>query len=324
MPAEEPNYLAHAFKSQYNLIGLGTAAGFSLLSLNPLPLLVAAGLELIVLPLVSGNERFQRLVRARLSEEAEETRETRQRIESSEMLAAMPEMERQRHRELSALAGEIRQNYKGMNSTSQMLLEQLVEKLDFLLSFHLRMRYSLARYQAYFNSTDPERIQERIVMLDHEVAKGPERVQQIKARTRSVLIKRLERYQKALENRELIDAQTETIQEVLQLLRDQSYSMRDPRSITDQLDGLVTAAEETERGVKDMEDLLSLEGDPLMAGLEADIESELAEGRAAAEGPAERTAVPTSPTTPPARPAAGRLKGAPSPPPPPPRKKLTH
>ena len=26
MPSEEPNYLAHAFKSQYNLIGLGTAA----------------------------------------------------------------------------------------------------------------------------------------------------------------------------------------------------------------------------------------------------------------------------------------------------------
>jgi len=40
-----------------------------------------------------------------------------------------------------------------------MLLEQLVEKLDFLLSFYLRMRYSLTRYHNYFNSTDPERIQ---------------------------------------------------------------------------------------------------------------------------------------------------------------------
>ena len=32
MPHEEPNYLAHAFKSQYNLIGLGTALGFAVLS----------------------------------------------------------------------------------------------------------------------------------------------------------------------------------------------------------------------------------------------------------------------------------------------------
>jgi hypothetical protein len=322
MPAEEPNYLAHAFKSQYNLIGLGTALGFSIISANPLPLLVAAGLEMVLLPLISGNARFQRLIRARLSSEAEAHRETRQRVESSEMLSAMPDLERQRYRELAALAGEIRQNYKGMNTTSQMLLEQLVGKLDFLLSFYLRMRYSLSRYHAYFASTDPERIQERIAMLEHEVTKGPQRVQQIKARTRSVLLKRLERYQKALENRELIEAQTETIQEVLQLLRDQSYSMRDPRSITDQLDGLVSAAEETERGVKDMEDLLSLDGDPLLAGMESDIEAELEEGRAAAEGTEDGTAVREP--EPSSRSLASRLKDPPAAPPPPPRKKLTH
>jgi hypothetical protein len=323
MPGE-PNYLAHAFKSQYNLIGLGTALGFSVISLSPLPLLIAAGLELVVLPLVSGNERFQRLVRARLSEEAEQHRENRQRVESAEMLAAMPELERARYRALGALANEIRQNYKGMNSTSQMLLEQLVGKLDFLLSFYLRMRYSLSRYTAYFNSTDPERIQERIAMLDHEISAGPERVQQIKARTRGVLVKRLERYQKALENRDLIDAQTETIQEVLQLLRDQSYSMRDPRSITDQLDGLVSAAEETERGVKDMEDLLTMEGDPLLAGLDADIESELEEGRRAEAGTeAAGTGPARTPT--PSRTAGPRLKQETNaPPPPPPRNKLTH
>ncbi len=252
MPSEEPNYLAHAFKSQYNLIGLGTALGFAVLSGTLLPIIVAAGIEMVVLPLVSGSGRFQRLVRARTNEEADEQHAARQRMESSEMLQYMPEAERTRYRMLQALTNEIRQNYKGMDTSSQMLLEQLVEKLDFLLNFYLRMRYSLTRYHNYFNNTDPERIQERIAMLEHEMKSGPERVQQIKARTRSVLEKRLDRYKKALENRDLIDAQTETVQEVLQLLRDQSYSMRDPRSITEQIDGLVSSAEETERGVKDM------------------------------------------------------------------------
>ena len=51
---------------------------------------------------------------------------------------------------------------------------------------------------------------------------------------------------------------------VLQLLRDQSFSMRDPRSISEQLDGLVSAAEETERGVKDMEEILSAEREMLL------------------------------------------------------------
>jgi hypothetical protein len=314
MPAEEPNYLAHAFKSQYNLIGLGTALGFAVLSGTLLPIIVAAGVEMIVLPLVSGSQRFQRLVRARTSEEAEEKDAARQRMEASEMLQYMPDVERQRYRVLQALTTEIRQNYKGMDSSSQMLLEQLVEKLDFLLNFYLRMRYSLTRYHNYFSNTDPERIQERIAMLEHEVRSGPERVQQIKARTRSVLLKRLDRYQKAIENRDLIDAQTETVQEVLQLLRDQSYSMRDPRSITEQIDGLVSSAEETERGVKDMEDILAVENDLLVPGsLEADIEAELQASRTASAA--------SSPSPAPLRARVPPPAGSP---PPPPRKKVAH
>ena len=313
MPAEEPNYLAHAFKSQYNLIGLGTALGFAVLSGTLLPIIVAAGIEMVVLPLVSGSGRFQRLVRARTSEEADEQVAARQRMESSEMLQFMPEVERARYRTLQALTNEIRQNYKGMDSSSQMLLEQLVEKLDFLLNFYLRMRYSLTRYHNYFNSTDPERIQERIAMLEHEMKSGPERVQQIKARTRSVLEKRLDRYKKAVENRDLIDAQTETVQEVLQLLRDQSYSMRDPRSITEQIDGLVSSAEETERGVKDMEEILALEHEMLSPGsLEADIENELQSGRS--------TAVSSAP----AAPVRSRVPPPAGSPPPPPRKKVAN
>ena len=312
MPADEPNYLAHAFRSQYNLIGLGTALGFAVLSGTLLPIIVAAGVEMVVLPLVSGSERFQRLVRARTSEEKDELDAARQRMEASEMLQYMPEVERSRYRGLQSLATEIRQNYKGMDESSQMLLEQLVEKLDFLINFYLRMRYSLTRYQNYFNSTDPERIQERIAMLEHEMRSGPERVQQIKARTRAVLQKRLERYTKAVENRDLIDAQTETVQEVLQLLRDQSYSMRDPRSITEQIDGLVSSAEETERGVKDMEDILAVEHEMLSPGsLDADIEAELQ----AARGTAPATVNPA---------ARARVPPPPGSPPPPPRKKVTH
>jgi hypothetical protein len=284
LPTEEPNFLAHAFKSQYNLIGLVTALGFAALSGSLFPVVLAAGVELIVLPLVSGNQRFQRLVRARVSEEEDEATAHKTQKEAGEMLQLLGNPEQHRYRALQGLASEIRQNYKSLDSSSQMLVEELVRKLDFLLSFYLRMRYSLMRYHAYFSTTDPERIQERIAMLEHEMAAGPERVQQIKARTRLVLQKRLDRYQKALENRQLVEAQTETVEEVLQLLRDQSYSMRDPRTITEQLDGLVSSAEDTERGVRDLEELMAIEKDALMpAGDE--IEAELEAGRRASGRP---------------------------------------
>ena len=317
--ADEPNYLTAAFKSQYNLIGLGTAVGFSILSMNPLPLLLAAGVDLIVLPLVAGNGRFQRLIRARLSQDKVEEQQEKVQIEATEMLRQLSDYERGRYRQLQGLAQEIRHNYNALGSSSQMLLSELSTKLDFLLSFYLRMRSSLCRYDRYFATTSAEQIQERLAMLDHELATAPPRVQQVKARTKSVLEKRLQRFSKALENKTLIDAQTETVQEVLQLLRDQSYSMRDPRTITEQLDGLVSSAEETERGVRDMEDLLSVDQDALLGTSIDDIEAELDRGRQALPQPTTggvRQAAPPPPVRPVARAAA--------PPPPPPTKKVTH
>jgi hypothetical protein len=141
----------------------------------------------------------------------------------------------------------------------------------------------------------------------------PERVRAITARTRTVLQKRLERFSKAQENKQLMEAQTETVQEVLRLLRDQSYSIRDPRSITEQLDGLVSSAEETERGVKDVEDLMDVQHDLVLPSSEAaEIEQELQRGPTPsgdAKGPPPRLRVPALP---------------PTSPPPPPRKKITH
>jgi hypothetical protein len=318
---EEPNYFAHAFKSQYNLIGLGTALGFAFLAASAFPLILAAGAQLVILPLVAGSERFRRLVRARVSSEAQEVKQERQAVETGEILKTLPDAERQRYRGLETLAAEIRRNYQGLDASSRMLLEELIEKLEFLLSFYLRMRSSVARYEAYFSTTDPDQIEERIAMLGHEIERGPERIQSIKARTKAVLEKRLVRYKKALENKQLIDAQTETVLEVVQLLRDQSFSIRDPREITSQLDGLVSSAEETERGVRDMEDILSAEQDLLLPGaMGEDIEEELRIGEAkvkpAAAGPAAARPVPAAPhirVDPPALAAS---------PPPPPRKKL--
>jgi hypothetical protein len=168
------------------------------------------------------------------------------------------------------------------------------------------MRHSIACYQRYFSTTDPEKLHERLYMLEQEIASSPERVKEIKTRTKAVLEKRMERYHKALENKQLIDAQTETVQEVLQLLRDQSYSMRDPRSISEQLDGLLSSAEETERGVRDMEELLALEQDALStADLGEDLDvlmtppPPLAPQRQAAPPPPLRT--PPPPTSAPPR-----------------------
>jgi hypothetical protein len=86
--------------------------------------------------------------------------------------------------------------------------------------------------------------------------------------------------------------------------------MRDPKTITEQLDGLVSSAEETERGVKDLEDLLAADQDILLgSGLGPDIESELEAAASSSPKPTATTSSAAAATPTPVR--------VPPPPPPP-------
>src|SRR5260370_39288372 len=61
---DDISYLKAAFKWQYNLIGMGGALAFAVVSASGLPLILGAGLELIYLAAVPQMARFQRVVRS--------------------------------------------------------------------------------------------------------------------------------------------------------------------------------------------------------------------------------------------------------------------
>jgi hypothetical protein len=269
MTLPEPNYLAHAFRSRYNLAGLVLAAALVALTRSTLVLVVAALAEAAVLTLVSGDERFRRVVRARLLARGERAPALPSGTSPAEMLPLLPDAERQRFRALQGLTDEIRQNYRGMDASSQVLVDELVGKLDFLLDSYLRTRFALSRYAGYLRTAEPARIEARIAEIEAEMRAAPERIRQVKSRTHAVLKERLDRCRRAVENRDLVEAQMEGVQEMLQLLRDQSYSVRDPRGIADRVDGLIRSAEETERSMKDLEEILALEQDALAASARA-------------------------------------------------------
>src|SRR5215467_15398209 len=63
-PVDPTNYVKAAFHWQYNWISLVGAGVFALVAGTALPLLLAAGLELMYLALVPQSSRFRRLVRS--------------------------------------------------------------------------------------------------------------------------------------------------------------------------------------------------------------------------------------------------------------------
>src|SRR5436190_7122594 len=61
---DQVNFVKEALRWQYNWIGLAGAALFAIVSGTGLPLVLAAGLELLYVAIVPQSSRFRRLVRS--------------------------------------------------------------------------------------------------------------------------------------------------------------------------------------------------------------------------------------------------------------------
>jgi len=251
--ADNTNYVKAAFHLQYNLISLAGAGLFALVSGTALPILLAAGLELMYLAIVPQNQRFRRLVRS--WHLAEEQLKHQQKL--NEMLQNLsPEMQ-SRYVHCAQVCGSIRANFAQLSSQSQVFLEQIDTSLQGLLTGYARLLVAAAQQQQYVKSTGQDEIKREIASLQKALATDPPRVKEINQKRIEILNKRLEKFDKISENRKVVDAQCAAVEDVLMLVRDQSVTMRDPQQVSDRLDSLVHDVEQTEQTVQQVETIFS-------------------------------------------------------------------
>jgi hypothetical protein len=245
----EINYVKEAFNLQYNWIVLAGASLFAILSGSLLPIILAGGLELMYLAIVSQNPRFQRLVRSWKLGKALEERQ----VQFAEMLNSLSPEAKGRYFKLAQVCGSVRANFGQLSSTSRMFLQQMDSRLDDLLHAYARLLLVTTQQQQYLKSTDPNEIKREIAALERDMDNDPPKVQDINKKRIEILNKRVGKYQKICENQEVVNAQCSAVEDVLQLVRDQSVTMRDPQQVTDQLDNLVRDVEQTEQTVQQVE-----------------------------------------------------------------------
>jgi hypothetical protein len=251
---DQVNFVKEALKWQYNWIGLGAAAAFALVSGTGMPLVLAAGLEMIYLSLVPQSSAFRRLVRSWKYAEQKRQRE----MQLSAMFNELPPEMRKRYAGLDSMCGAIRVNYSRLSSTSQMFLEQMQQRLDGLLHAHVRLLYAAFQHSEYLRTTDPNSIKRDLAKLQRSVDSDPPKVQEINRKRIEILTKRLEKFAKVAENQKVVEAQCAAIEDVLELIRDQSVTMRDPQQVSDQLENLVHDVEQTEETVRQVEAIFEM------------------------------------------------------------------
>jgi hypothetical protein len=248
------DYIKAALKWQYNWIGLAGALAFALASGTGIPLVLAAGLEMMYVALVPQSSRFRRLVRS--WKYAEEKRRHQKRLD--DMYRNLPPEMRSRYAYVQQIAEAIRANYSQLSYASQIFADQMNDKLTGLLESYVRMLFAANTHHEYLKTLRPDQIRSEIAYLEKSLEKESSKVQEINQRRIEILRKRVGKFEKIAENRKVIDAQCSAIEDVLQLIRDQSVTMRDPQELSAQLDHLVEDVEQTEKSVHEMEEIFAL------------------------------------------------------------------
>jgi hypothetical protein len=238
-----------AFNLQYNWIALAGAGAFALISGSFLPIILAAGVELMYLAVVPHNFRFQRLVRS--WKFSEQQKQAQQKL--SDMLRSLPAEMQSRYIHSAQVCNSIRSNFAQFSSTSQIFLQQIDSRLQGLLNGFARLLLAAAQQQHYMKSTDANDIKREIAALQKTLNSDPPKVQEINKKRIEILTKRQEKFDKICENRKVVDAQCAAVEDVLMLVQDQSVTMRDPQQVSDRLENLVHDVEQTEQTVQQVE-----------------------------------------------------------------------
>lgn len=266
--------------NQYQAIVAAGAVVASALTLNPLPLLLWLGSEMVLLPILDSGP-LRRLVARRRRDAA--------RLQSAErrktVIASFDAANAKRYAALEDLCRMIEANYQSLTGISQAYLSEQRGKLDNILDGCLHRMLALQRYEKMPLSRDPDDLKEEIARLERELKDDG-----LNERARAALQKNLELKRRLLGSyaevggtMKALATELDSMASLLEVLHQNSIALRDPQAISEELDTIVRQSEDSERVVREMEALLR---------------SDSWSGDVAAMPAAQRSKVPPIPTPP--------------------------
>jgi hypothetical protein len=249
------SYLRAAIVHPANWVILIGAAGAALLLHAALPLWIAVGVEVIYLAVVPSLPVFQQRVTRRLNR----VRAAEQNRVAESMLAELSPNQREHFYALRDLRDRVLENYRRLPGGS-VLAESSGTRLDGLLSSFLRLLSTLNNYRRYLNATDRKVLERELQELQTELASDPgsEKVAEVKRKRVEILGKRLERFGKAEESREVVSNQLAGFEDLMRLIHEQSITIRDPDTANRQLESVSAEVEASDETIREMERFMDL------------------------------------------------------------------
>jgi len=253
---EKRPYLKMAFANPYNLALVLGGVAASVLTLNPVPAVIALGAEGLWLLHAPESKTLRRLLwdprfeKIRLAVEQQEraermrnlTPEERERVEN---LA-------QRQIDINRLASQ------NPSFTGDLLRNELV-KTSKLVNAFLEMALTCARYESYLEQVDVNALDRDRQRFSGRATsdKTPEQERDIARKNLAVIEKRIEKLRDIRSYLGVARGQLDLIENSFQLIADQIVTMQSPTELGGQLDDLLDGVESIKQTAMDTEKMLN-------------------------------------------------------------------
>jgi hypothetical protein len=135
-------------------------------------------------------------------------------------------------------------------------------KLDELAVQYLKMLAALTEYDQYLSLVDPAGIQQQLEEAEaHQDSASSEAVSQARSKQVLLLQTRLERYQRAEQQMQLIQAQCKNVEATMKLLVDQAMTAQDAQRVGKDIDEVLANIESSEVLSAELSSLNDLDGE---------------------------------------------------------------
>jgi len=231
-------------------------------------ILMAGGLELMVLSWISQNPRFIRAINAKYQKDIEAFQKTKTLVDYYNELTLESQ---QRFDKLRRRVKEVRDGFKKLNTAVPTLVNSFLNKMNAIEVSYARLLYFKDKFPELTNENSIQKTVQEIDRLNQELKNAGSRLKKIKEKRLRLLEMRMDNYYKVRENKEVIEEQLQTIEEMVEYIKDQPMTLQNTEREDIMIDNLLFETEQTQQTMEEIENLMASEFYP---GIVDDIDAE--------------------------------------------------
>lgn len=151
----------------------------------------------------------------------------------------------------------IKENLAKNNSLSTYMTEELSEKVENLESCFVEQLYGVQQYETIQSAQEMAKLESEKRKIETEMNDANRRVQEFQKRRLDIIRKRMQSFENAKDNIQIAKIQLDTIEDVVNLMLEQSLTLKNPDEIARLIDTAVAESEANHDYIRELDAIMN-------------------------------------------------------------------